>query len=180
MLKLLRQVKLKKVPKNVQVVSICSHNNTRYFEKNSICAPNFSIVWARKLALSNFSTNVVDEIDSNTFEKVCEKTLESLTDFFEELVESNDKLKSADVSYSSGVLTVNLGQYGTYVINRQSPNKQIWLSSPKSGPKRYDFETNGNYWVYKHDMKTLHGLLQKELTNILGENIYLSDCAYYK
>ena len=30
----------------------------------------------------------------------------------------------------SGVLTLTLGDNGTYVINKQPPNKQIWLSSP--------------------------------------------------
>lgn len=30
----------------------------------------------------------------------------------------------------SGVLTVRLGRHGTYVINKQTPNRQIWLSSP--------------------------------------------------
>jgi hypothetical protein len=30
----------------------------------------------------------------------------------------------------SGVLTLILGDNGTYVINKQPPNKQIWLSSP--------------------------------------------------
>lgn len=30
----------------------------------------------------------------------------------------------------SGVLTVKLGDKGTYVVNKQPPNKQIWLSSP--------------------------------------------------
>lgn len=30
----------------------------------------------------------------------------------------------------SGVLTLILGNNGTYVINKQPPNKQIWLSSP--------------------------------------------------
>lgn len=35
-----------------------------------------------------------------------------------------------DVEYSQGVLTINLGQLGTFVINKQTPNRQIWLSSP--------------------------------------------------
>lgn len=34
------------------------------------------------------------------FEEVCEETLESLTDVFEELVENADHLKGADVSFS--------------------------------------------------------------------------------
>ena len=34
--------------------------------------------------------------------------------------------------FQSGVLTVKISQtWGTYVINKQAPNKQIWLSSPK-------------------------------------------------
>jgi len=29
-----------------------------------------------------------------------------------------------------GVLTLQLGKPGTYVINKQAPNKQVWWSSP--------------------------------------------------
>uniref|UniRef100_A0A914RUA2 Frataxin n=1 Tax=Parascaris equorum TaxID=6256 RepID=A0A914RUA2_PAREQ len=36
-----------------------------------------------------------------------------------------------------GVITAKVGRdKGTYVINKQTPNRQIWLSSPISGPKR--------------------------------------------
>lgn len=75
-----------------------------------------------------------------------------------------------------GVLTVNLGElYGTYVINRQTPNKQIWLSSPISGPKRYDLvqSTKGSCWTYKHDGVTLHELLRNELTQICKKDVIL-------
>lgn len=47
-----------------------------------------------------YNTGAPLEIDGLFFEKVCEETLQSLTDFFEELVERNDKLESADISYS--------------------------------------------------------------------------------
>lgn len=36
----------------------------------------------------------------------------------------------ADLLLQSGVLTLSLGPHGTYVINKQPPNQQIWLSSP--------------------------------------------------
>lgn len=70
-------------------------------------------------------------------------------------------------------MTINFGKsHGTYVINRQSPNRQIWLSSPTSGPKRYDFvainaDSTKGYWVYKHDGITLHELLQNEIKAIV-------------
>ncbi|OAF64638.1 hypothetical protein A3Q56_07658 [Intoshia linei] len=44
-----------------------------------------------------------------------------------------------DISLSNGVLTIILpNKKGTYVINRQIPTKQIWFSSPLSGPKRFN------------------------------------------
>nr|CAH7754076.1 unnamed protein product [Callosobruchus chinensis] len=136
-----------------------------------------------KILYPRYSTSLDTEnnhLDSNLYEKVCEETLESLTEFFEELVEAQDKFATADVSYSSGVLTVNLGNFGTYVINRQSPNKQIWLSSPTSGPKRYDYVAEGDYWIYKHDKKTLHELLESELSKIVAAKVDLSKCAHVK
>jgi len=76
-----------------------------------------------------------------------------------------------------GVLTVKFGKpHGTYVINRQTPNKQIWLSSPKSGPKRYDFVNN--QWIYKHDGKTLHELLNNEIPTIVKIETCFDKCSF--
>lgn len=66
-----------------------------------------------------------------------------------------------DVEYSDGVMNVALN-IGTYVINRQPPSKQIWLSSPTSGPKRFDY-VEGTGWVYK-DGTVLKELLEQEWT----------------
>lgn len=77
-------------------------------------------------------------------------------------------------SKQAGVLTITTQDKGTYVINKQPPNKQIWLSSPISGPKRYDWciigegqnskeDTASGSWVYGRDGSTLDGLLLEEL-----------------
>ncbi|XP_055617102.1 frataxin homolog, mitochondrial [Toxorhynchites rutilus septentrionalis] len=116
-------------------------------------------------------------IDSATFEAVCSDTLESLCEYFEQLVEETSSLTAADVTYGDGVLTINFGHpHGTYVINRQSPNRQIWLSSPTSGPKRYDFipyesESDKGFWIYKHDGISLHELLQREIKVIVRKEV---------
>uniref|UniRef100_A0A0N5C6Z9 ferroxidase n=1 Tax=Strongyloides papillosus TaxID=174720 RepID=A0A0N5C6Z9_STREA len=70
-----------------------------------------------------------------------------------------------DVSYSMGVLNIKISdQVGTYVLNKQTPNRQIWLSSPLSGPKRYDYMKGD--WVYKHDNVSLDQLLTIEFRDI--------------
>ena len=64
--------------------------------------------------------------------------------------------------------------HGTYVINKQPPNKQIWLASPVSGPYRYDWVVLGEGmqekegsgvgdWMYVRDGSRLSELLRKEL-----------------
>ena len=53
-----------------------------------------------------------------------------------------------DISLAMGVLTVDLGGgRGTYVVNKQGPNRQLWLSSPQSGPSRFDWDGEGAQWV---------------------------------
>ncbi|XP_025747140.1 frataxin, mitochondrial [Callorhinus ursinus] len=116
-------------------------------------------------------------LDETTYERLAEKTLDSLAEFFEDLADKPYTFEDYDVSFGSGVLTVKLGgDLGTYVINKQTPNKQIWLSSPSSGPKRYDW--TGKNWVYAHDGMSLHELLATELTKALKTKLDLSSLAY--
>ncbi|XP_038660017.1 frataxin, mitochondrial [Scyliorhinus canicula] len=102
-------------------------------------------------------------LDEATYEKLAEETLDLLSDFFEDLSDQPFIPKDYDVSFANGVLTIHVGEtLGTYVINKQTPNRQIWLSSPISGPKRYDW--TGKKWVYSHDGVCLHELLAKEFS----------------
>ncbi|XP_003941591.2 frataxin, mitochondrial [Saimiri boliviensis] len=116
-------------------------------------------------------------LDETTYERLAEETLDSLVEFFEDLADKPYTFEDYDVSFGSGVLTVKLGgDLGTYVINKQTPNKQIWLSSPSSRPKRYDW--TGKNWVYSHDGVSLHELLATELTKALKTKLDLSSLAY--
>ncbi|QRV76114.1 Frataxin domain [Ceratobasidium sp. AG-Ba] len=96
--------------------------------------------------------------------------MEALLSSLEDIIDRHPDLPY-EVEYHSGVLTLNLGDKGTYVINKQPPNKQIWLSSPKSGPKRYDFDAVKNEWFYTRDQVPLQSLLEEELSDVFGESI---------
>uniref|UniRef100_A0A8C9C2B6 Uncharacterized protein n=1 Tax=Phocoena sinus TaxID=42100 RepID=A0A8C9C2B6_PHOSS len=69
-----------------------------------------------------------------------------------------------------------LEHLGMYVVNKQTPHKQIWFSSPSSGPKRYDW--TGRNGVYSHDGVSLHELLATELTQALKTKLDLCSLAY--
>jgi len=118
-------------------------------------------------AVSREPTKLTDE----QYHKVSDAYLESMIAQFEQLQEDREDV---DVEYSAGVLTLTFPPNGTYVINKQPPNKQIWLSSPISGPKRYDWVMSGDgqnekegcgsgEWIYLRDNSTLSGLLTKEI-----------------
>lgn len=38
-----------------------------------------------------------------------------------------------EVDLEGGILTIELPEGGTYVVNKHGPNREIWLSSPASG-----------------------------------------------
>ncbi|KAK4444435.1 hypothetical protein QBC34DRAFT_415234 [Podospora aff. communis PSN243] len=98
--------------------------------------------------------------------------MDRLLSHLEALEEQNADM---EVEYSAGVMKISFGpESGTYVINKQPPNKQIWLSSPKSGPKRYDYvilgdgqhekqDTACGEWLYLRDNTTMAELLREEI-----------------
>ncbi|XP_064609920.1 frataxin, mitochondrial-like [Liolophura sinensis] len=113
-----------------------------------------------------------EELSEMMFDQLCTETLDKLAENLEELAERLSVHPDYDVALSDGVLTLKLGgTSGTYVINKQTPNRQIWLSSPSSGPKRYDF--SDGQWVYKRDGKSLQALLSEELSVIYNYDIQL-------
>lgn len=117
-------------------------------------------------------TKTPADISDSEYHAVADEYLEKLLTQLEVM---QDQREDVDVEFSAGVLTLDLGpEVGTYVINKQPPNKQIWLSSPKTGPKRYDYvilgegqhekqDTATGDWVYLRDGTTLNDLLKSEI-----------------
>jgi frataxin-like iron-binding protein CyaY len=68
----------------------------------------------------------------------------------------------------SGVMNLSLPPHGTYVINKQPPNQQIWISSPFSGPARFGYSPDGVWVHHRQKGVTLGNLLDEELKAILG------------
>jgi len=82
-----------------------------------------------------------------------------------------------DVDLEGGILTVVLPDGGRYLLNKHGPNREIWLSSPRSGA-----------WHFRHDAEAgwvstrvvdgarpqLHRLLADELADALGNPIDLT------
>ncbi|KAL9020897.1 MAG: hypothetical protein Q9185_001860 [Variospora sp. 1 TL-2023] len=100
--------------------------------------PSFSTSTARPDA--DATTSSPEPLDIDRYHRLADTYIDALVAKLEEIQEERDEV---DCEYSAGVLTLTFPPAGTYVLNKQPPNKQIWLSSPISGPKRYDYVVVG-------------------------------------
>ncbi|KAJ6574872.1 hypothetical protein B0H19DRAFT_616889 [Mycena capillaripes] len=132
----------------------------------------------------------ISELPTERYNMLSDSTMDNLLHALENLVDNLGN-PAYEVEYHSGVLTLQLGEKGTYVINKQPPNKQIWLSSPfrccfllsssnilirnESGPKRYDYHEGGDAWVYSRDGQSLTDLLNRELSDALQRPVDVTD-----
>ncbi|GIL52553.1 hypothetical protein Vafri_8379 [Volvox africanus] len=112
-------------------------------------------------------TSAMGEAD---YHHVADGTLDMVAEKLEVFIEDRE-VPDGDVEYSQGVLTVKLGKHGTFVINKQTPNRQIWLSSPVSGPFRFDY-VDGR-WVYNRDGRDLVQQLEQEIGSLLRSELHL-------
>lgn len=148
-----------------------------FVSKSSLLAnratANFgAIIPHRSYVVSTEGTNIenlIDDITPSQYNRIANDYLETLSDDMEELCED---FPQVDVELSQGVMTLTVAEGKTYVINKQPPNKQIWLSSPFSGPKRYDLI--GGKWITLRDNTSLTDLLRTELEEEIGQEIELN------
>lgn len=74
------------------------------------------------------------------FERQAGQILESLFERIEEQL--GDWL---EVDLEGGILKLELPDGGTYIVNKHAPNREIWLSSPKSGAWHFSLAEAGRW-----------------------------------
>ncbi len=109
-------------------------------------------------------------VDSKAFEIHAEKTLHVL---FEQI--DNALGDVMDVDLEGGILTIELASGSQYVINKQAPNREIWMSSPLSGAKHFYFDEEKNTWIDTRDGGNLYDLLSSELAQASATAFSLSN-----
>ncbi|KAM3395442.1 frataxin, mitochondrial isoform X1 [Capsicum galapagoense] len=112
-------------------------------------------------------------LQEDEYHRLANATIHDLLDKLEEYGDSVD-IDGFDVDYGNEVLTLKFGSLGTYVINKQTPNRQIWMSSPVSGPSRFDWDQNCQGWIYRRTKANLQKVLEDEIEKLCGSAINLS------
>lgn len=76
-----------------------------------------------------------------------------------------------EVDLEAGILKLELPDGGTYIINKHAPNREIWLSSPKSGA--WHFAAADGRWRSTRGAEDFLGLLSGELAAASGRPVEL-------
>lgn len=104
-------------------------------------------------------------LSTQDYHRIADSTLDSIAEAYEDLIETKPEI---DVDVAQGVLTVTVPPSGTYVLNKQPPAQQIWLSSPISGPKHYEWDETKKQWLSTRDASAIGQLLKLETESTTG------------
>ncbi|MDZ4737379.1 MAG: iron donor protein CyaY [Rhodospirillaceae bacterium] len=98
-------------------------------------------------------------MDDSSFEKLAGRTIDGLFEALDAAIGD-----SAEIDIEGGILTIETADGGRYVINRHGPNRQIWLSSPKSGAWHFERkdDAKGGAWVSTRGSERLDQVLASE------------------
>ncbi|XP_076909715.1 frataxin, mitochondrial-like [Bidens hawaiensis] len=146
-----------------------SNNNHRSSKCFSSQTSNFDGLTSQGPAAIDYSALLQED----EFHKLADSTIHDLLEKIEEYGDSVD-IDGFDIDYGNQVLTVKFGSLGTYVLNKQTPNRQIWMSSPVSGPSRFDWDQTAEAWIYRRTKAKLIETLESEIQQLCGEPIKLS------
>lgn len=102
----------------------------------------------------------------NSFLKQSDKDLHHIYD----IIDTKELEEVDNITYIDGVLNISFKDKIHYVINIQRPNMQIWLSSPFSGPQRFEYDSTLNQWINIRNKKSLVSILEEEFNQLIKEN----------
>ncbi|WP_341749388.1 iron donor protein CyaY [Candidatus Tisiphia endosymbiont of Sialis lutaria] len=103
-------------------------------------------------------------MDNTEFAKLAEQTISLIA----EIIETEDKDCLIDIDFQGDILTLTTNQ-GIFVINKHSAAKEIWLSSPISGPYHFYYTTgianSGEFGTRSNGAMSISNRRSDDVTN---------------
>lgn len=96
-------------------------------------------------------------LDDRTFAALADRTLNRVL----AAVEAAEP--DADGELRDGILTLEIDEIGTFVINKHGPNREVWLSSPRSGAWHFTWDEGTRRWISTRGAESLGGVLSNDL-----------------
>ena len=98
-------------------------------------------------------------VSGEKFDVVADNTLNYLLDRIDE-----DLGDMMEVDLNGGILSIELEDGSEYIVSKNAPNNEIWLSSPISGASHFCLDENQENWVNTRTGEKLLDSLAYDLT----------------
>mmetsp|Transcript_66943 Transcript_66943/g.178536 ORF Transcript_66943/g.178536 Transcript_66943/m.178536 type:complete len:166 (+) Transcript_66943:66-563(+) len=122
------------------------------------------------------ASDIPDEdskIPNSQFETLAESTLQCLHAKIEAM--NLDALE--ELECQEGVLSIDLGDSGVFLLNKHYLTQQIWYSSPISGAHYFAVgQTSSNRWLHTGGKGEVCGFLSSEMSKLLQMEVDLTGC----
>eukprot|EP00386_Alphamonas_edax_P000858 GDKI01002623.1.p1 GENE.GDKI01002623.1~~GDKI01002623.1.p1 ORF type:complete len:178 (+),score=13.16 GDKI01002623.1:58-591(+) len=150
------------------------HNCVRFISTVSLTTPrHFSLLpkYTATNSIRGFSASASQEGGDFLYHKHADAALQCI----------HDKLEGVELDcveeleLREGVLTIDLGSHGTFVLNKHFISKQIWYSSPVSGAQYFNSSSEPR-WMSDTLGKDLFTVLSAEMKQACGEAVDFSKC----
>eukprot|EP01129_Flabellula_baltica_P011968 TRINITY_DN5335_c0_g1_i1.p1 TRINITY_DN5335_c0_g1~~TRINITY_DN5335_c0_g1_i1.p1 ORF type:complete len:181 (-),score=30.44 TRINITY_DN5335_c0_g1_i1:4-546(-) len=133
---------------------------------------NRVVNWNRLYSsLNPFEENPFEN-DQVTYHSVADQDIMDWNDKIDLLLEESGE-EIYNLNEHDGIMEFSVGSSGVFVINKQPHNRQIWYSSPISGPSRYNYDLNRKKWRCTRSGEYLDEVMSKELSSLLKTEIDL-------
>ncbi len=151
----------RKLPREMVAAMTADGDASSYFESMRSRVAAAGATRSASSAAGDGATRAASSAAGDDYVALADEALDNILEKADELSDERDDV---EVELSSGVLTLKTPE-GTWVLNKQVPNRQLWLSSPVSGPCRYEY-VEGT-WTHTRDGSSLSELLERELGLIM-------------
>ncbi len=107
-------------------------------------------------------------IDDTQFHRLADKTIDDLFQAIDDQLGDDIEAELQD-----GILTLKMPSGGQYIVNKNSPLRQIWLSSPQSGAWHFNWVPAAGHWRSTRGSEVLTDILKSELVSVGSLNLGL-------
>lgn len=114
------------------------------------------------------SAEETGSIDEAAFESLAAQTLQRFAARIE------DATMELEVDLVEGVLNIETEDGATYLVNKHSPQRQLWLSSPVSGAGHFEYNAANKTWESTRGGEPLATILERELSAAAGAPVTLA------
>ncbi|GKT32470.1 Frataxin/CyaY like protein [Aduncisulcus paluster] len=104
-------------------------------------------------------------VDESLFVHDADRYLEGIFDQIDDQCER----KEIECEYSNGILSIASSK-GSLVLNRQIPAREMWLSSPISGPSHWEYKDMST-WKHTLSPELLSDRMASELSKVYGLSV---------